>query len=129
MDFRKVTAIIRGDKLEKVEQRLHELRVPGISVTRVKGYGEYANFYTNDWMTPHARVEIFISARRADEIAQPSWKPPAPVRRATALWRCCRWKNSTRFVIAPRCFRTDLQRRLYANGEEDDQICGRRARA
>lgn len=70
MDFRKVTAIIRGDKLEKVEQRLHELRVPGISVTRVKGYGEYANFYTNDWMTPHARVEIFISARRADEIAQ-----------------------------------------------------------
>lgn len=48
MDFRKVNAIIRSDALEKVEQRLHELGVPGISVTRVKGYGEYKNFYTND---------------------------------------------------------------------------------
>jgi len=70
MCFRKVTAIIRSDALEKVEQRLHELGVPGISVTRVKGYGEYANFYSNDWMTTHARVEIFISAQRADEITQ-----------------------------------------------------------
>jgi len=70
MDFRKVNAIIRSDALEKVEQRLHELGVPGISVTRVKGYGEYKNFYTNDWITTHARVEIFTSAKRADEIAQ-----------------------------------------------------------
>lgn len=70
MRFRKVTAIIRGDALEKVEQRLHELGVPGISVTRVNGYGEYANFYSRDWMTTHARVEIFIPARRADEVAQ-----------------------------------------------------------
>ena len=76
--FRKVTAIIRSDALEKVEQRLHELGVPGISVTRVMGYGEDANFYnrdwanfnSRDWMTAHARVEIFIPAQRADEIAQ-----------------------------------------------------------
>ncbi|MFZ5524942.1 MAG: P-II family nitrogen regulator [Pseudomonadota bacterium] len=70
MLFRKVTAIIRGDALEKVEQRLQELGVSGISVTRVKGYGGYKNFYSRDWMTTHARVEIFIPARRADEIAQ-----------------------------------------------------------
>ena len=70
MLFRKVTAIIRSDALEKVEQRLQELGVPGISVTRVKGYGEYENFYSRDWLTTHARVETFISARRADEIAQ-----------------------------------------------------------
>jgi len=70
MCFRKVTAIIRNDALEKVEQRLHELGVPGISVTHVKGYGEYENFYSRDWMTTHARVEIFTPTRRADEIAQ-----------------------------------------------------------
>lgn len=70
MRFRNVTAIIRSDALEKVEQRLHELGVPGISVTRVKGYGEYKNFYSRDWITTHARVEIFIPAPRADEIAQ-----------------------------------------------------------
>ncbi len=70
MLFRKVTAIIRSNALEKVEQRLQELGVPGISVTSVKGYGEYENLYSRDWMTTHTRVEIFISAQRADEIAQ-----------------------------------------------------------
>jgi len=70
MHFRKVTAIIRSDTLEKVEQHLHELGVPGISVTSVKGYGEYENFYSRDWLSSHARVEIFTPARRADEIAQ-----------------------------------------------------------
>ena len=43
-DYCKVTAIIRCEVLEKVEQRLQELGVSGISVTRVKGYGDYANF-------------------------------------------------------------------------------------
>lgn len=68
MSFRKVTAIIRPDRLEAVEDRLRDLAVPGISVTKVKGYGEYANFYTQDWMLTHARVEVFIGEQRADEI-------------------------------------------------------------
>jgi nitrogen regulatory protein P-II 1 len=69
-DFCKVTAIIRTEALEKVAQCLQELGVPGISVTQVKGHGEYANFYNNDLMTDHARVEVFIPAQRADEVAQ-----------------------------------------------------------
>ncbi len=50
MDFRKVTAIIRPDSLEKVEKALQALSVPGVSVTKVKGFGEYANFYEPDWL-------------------------------------------------------------------------------
>jgi len=69
-DFCKVTAIIRAEALEKVEQCLQELGVPGISVTQVKGHGEYANFYNSDLMTDHVRVEVFIPAPQADEIAQ-----------------------------------------------------------
>ncbi|VAW89510.1 hypothetical protein MNBD_GAMMA17-635, partial [hydrothermal vent metagenome] len=59
MDYRKITAIIRRDVLEKVEQKLQAMGVQGISVTRVKGYGEYADFYSRDWMVSHARIEIF----------------------------------------------------------------------
>ena len=70
MRFRKVTAIIRSEALEKVEQALQKLGVPGISVMRVKGYGEYANFYTRDGMTDNARLEIFTSAKRAEAIAR-----------------------------------------------------------
>lgn len=68
MEFRKVTAIIRGSVLERVEARLMELGVKGISVTRVIGYGEYANFLNPDWLVTHARIEIFTSKARADEI-------------------------------------------------------------
>ena len=69
MKFRKVTAIIRIDKAEQVEQRLKAIGVPGMSCTHVKGYGEYANFYSSDWRVEHARVEIFVEASRAGEIA------------------------------------------------------------
>jgi len=70
MLFSQVTAFIRNDAIEKVTLRLKELGVPGISVSCVKGYGEYKDFYCRDLMTNHARIEILVSAQRADEIAQ-----------------------------------------------------------
>lgn len=69
MQFRKVTAIIRRDVLEKVETQLQALGVPGISVTKVKGYGEYADFYSRDWLTSHMRIEIFTTEECAEPIA------------------------------------------------------------
>lgn len=67
---RKVTAIVRASLLKTVEEKLRDMRVPGISVTRVKGYGEYANFFRNDWTCEHARIEIFCRQERAREIAR-----------------------------------------------------------
>lgn len=68
MEFRKVVAIIRQEKLEAVEKALGRLGVPGISVTKVKGYGDYANFYARDWLVTNSRVEIFTSAEKAADI-------------------------------------------------------------
>ncbi len=70
MEFRKVTAIIRADALEKVERKLRDMDVKGVSVTKVKGYGEYADFYSKDWMVSHARIEIFTHETKADAIAR-----------------------------------------------------------
>ncbi len=70
MDYRKITAIIQREVLEKVEQKLQSMGVEGISVTKVKGYGEYADFYSKDWMVSHARIEIFTIESRADDIAE-----------------------------------------------------------
>ncbi len=70
MNYQKVTAIIRCDVLEKVESVLQAMGVHGISVTRVKGYGEYADFYSSDWMVSHSRIEIFTNEAQADPIAQ-----------------------------------------------------------
>ena len=69
MEFRKVTAIIQLGVLEEVEAKLQEIGVRGISVTKVKGYGEYKNFYAKDWMVEHARIEIFTDKARAHDIA------------------------------------------------------------
>lgn len=66
MSFRKVTAIIRDEALSKVEKRLMELGVKAITVTRVKGFGEYKDFYRGDWISGHSRVEIFTTDRKAE---------------------------------------------------------------
>jgi nitrogen regulatory protein P-II 1 len=70
MEFRKVIAIIRPDYLEKVEQALQVLTVPGVSVSKVKGYGEYRDFYERDWMSGHVRIEIFTPKEQALGIAE-----------------------------------------------------------
>jgi len=69
MAYRKVTAIVSGEKLVEIEQALQYLKVPGVSVSQVRGYGEYRNFYQSDLMGEHARIEIFCPANEAEGIA------------------------------------------------------------
>ena len=56
-----VVGIIRGSALEKTEKTLQEIGVRGMTVTKVKGYGEYANFFTRDWMTDEVKIEVFAA--------------------------------------------------------------------
>jgi len=70
MRFNKITAIIQPEKLEIVEETLKKLCVPGISITKVHGYGEAPNFFNPDWTSSFARIEIFAESNRAEEIAQ-----------------------------------------------------------
>lgn len=67
MKYFKVTGIVRSSDLERIEEGLKQASVRGITVTRAKGYGEYRNFFTADWMSSHARIEIFTT--RAQEVA------------------------------------------------------------
>ncbi len=68
MGLKKITAIIRLDRADRVEERLKAAGVPGMSCTHVRGYGEYADFYSSDWQVIHARVEIFVDEAKAREI-------------------------------------------------------------
>jgi len=70
MKYQKVTAIVRSDVIKQVSKRLHDIGVPGISVSKVKGYGEYADFYTDDWLTNHARFEIYTDETKSEIVAQ-----------------------------------------------------------
>lgn len=63
--FYKVSAIIRSSSLEAVEDELFRTNVRGITVTPVKGYGDYKNFFAADWMKPFVKIEIFTERGQA----------------------------------------------------------------
>jgi nitrogen regulatory protein P-II 1 len=69
VELRKVIAIIRSRFLEDVEEKLKKMKVKGLTVTRVKGYGEAKSIWSQDWLGSHARIEIFVEKVRAYEIA------------------------------------------------------------
>ena len=69
MTMRNVTAIFRQSMLEKVEKALQEHGIHGFSISSVRGYGEYMNFYSQDLTTSHARLEIFVDMEKAEDIA------------------------------------------------------------
>jgi len=66
MAFKKVIAILQCTVLEKVESALQEIGVSGISVTFIKGYGNYANFFQSPPLVKHARIEIFTDEEKVD---------------------------------------------------------------
>lgn len=70
MNFKKISAIVRSHQLEAIEKRLQALRVPGISVTPMKGFGEYANFFRNDWLSREVKIEIFVCEEDVDPIVE-----------------------------------------------------------
>ncbi|GMR16049.1 MAG: P-II family nitrogen regulator [Gammaproteobacteria bacterium] len=70
MKLAKVIAIIRPEVLERVEEKLKQFGVPGVSVSQVKGYGEYADFYRSDWKMSHTRVEVVTSIEKSEPTAK-----------------------------------------------------------
>lgn len=70
MGFKKITAIVRSDRLEQVEERLKEICVRGLSVSHLKGYGEYANFFSRSWLVRHARIEIFVAEQSVESTVE-----------------------------------------------------------
>ncbi len=67
-DYAKITALIRVECLATVERALKDHGVSGVSISRVKGYGEYTDFFSHDWMSTHARMEVITDAARATDL-------------------------------------------------------------
>lgn len=68
MDIKQIIAIIRRDKLPEVEKKLQGMGVERINVSKVKGYGEYRDFFARDWMVEEVKIEIFTRTDEADAI-------------------------------------------------------------
>ena len=68
MNFKYVVAIVRPDAVESLEAGFKSLGVGGITLTKVKGFGEYKNFFTGDWLTEHTKIEIFTEASKVEPL-------------------------------------------------------------
>jgi nitrogen regulatory protein P-II 1 len=68
MEIRCVVAIVKSDVLETLERRLGAIHVHGVTVSRVKGFGQHPNYFSNDWTTDHIKVEIFTSESNVDAL-------------------------------------------------------------
>lgn len=68
MEIKLIIAIVRRNKLERVEKKLQETGVERINVAKVRGYGEYRDYYTQDWMAEEVQFEIFTRTDEVDSI-------------------------------------------------------------
>lgn len=64
-----IVAIVRESKVKSIVSKLYENNVPGVTVTPVRGYGEHANFYTQDITEDNVKVEVFIAEKDAHHVA------------------------------------------------------------
>ena len=69
MEIKLILAIIRSDRLAPVEEKLKSVGVERVNVSKVKGYGEYRDFFARDWMVEEVQIEIFTSHHKVETIA------------------------------------------------------------
>jgi nitrogen regulatory protein PII len=68
MSLKFVIAIVAPESVRTVEARLIETGVGGITLTKVKGFGSYKNFFTRDWLSDHVKVEILTDEGRVCDV-------------------------------------------------------------
>lgn len=68
MAFKYVIAILQPEVIQALEAQLSRIGVGGITLTRVKGFGDYKNFFSRDWLTDHAKAELFVEDARVDAL-------------------------------------------------------------
>jgi nitrogen regulatory protein P-II 1 len=42
--------------------------VPGMTIDNVKGFGEHANYFSDDLLSSNVRIEVYVGEDRCDEI-------------------------------------------------------------
>lgn len=70
MDIKLIIAIIRRDKLEPVEQKLKDTGVERVNISKIKGYGEYHDFFSRDWMVEEVKLEIFTRKDKVEAVTE-----------------------------------------------------------
>ena len=69
MKFCKVVAIMNITDYNILHVPIQQLDVPGVTVSIVKGFGDYVNAFNSFGFSENMKVEIYTTAEQADKIA------------------------------------------------------------
>jgi nitrogen regulatory protein P-II 1 len=58
------------DYLDGLERCLRAAGVPGMTIDNVKGFGEHANYFSDDLLRSNVRIEVYVGEDRCDEVSE-----------------------------------------------------------
>lgn len=69
MWYSKVVMIMNITDYGLVSDEIKALNIPGITVSNVRGFGDYINEFLQEGLCDSLKIEIYTSSEQADEIA------------------------------------------------------------
>lgn len=70
MKYSKVTAIFNIIDYAHIRDDLTALDIPGVSVSKVEGFGDYINEYDDNGFSENLKIEIYTTTKTAKDIAK-----------------------------------------------------------
>jgi nitrogen regulatory protein PII len=69
MDYCKVVAILNITDYRLISPAIHKLDLPGVTISMVKGFGDYINQFNEFGFSDNMKIEIYTSTEQAEIVA------------------------------------------------------------
>ena len=69
MNYCKVVAILNITDYGLINTAIQKMDVPGVTVSVVKGFGDYINTFNEFGLSDNMKIEIYTSPQQAEEVA------------------------------------------------------------
>ncbi len=69
MNYSKVVAIINITDYSLISEQLKSMHIPGVTVSKAHGFGDYVNEYDEFGFSENMKIEIYTSQDQAETIA------------------------------------------------------------
>ena len=69
MSYSKVVAIINITDYGLISDTLTKLDIPGVTVSMVKGFGDYVNTFEPHGFSDNMKIEVYTTTDQAEEVA------------------------------------------------------------
>ena len=68
MEIKRITAIVPEELIGVCERCLRKCGVPGMTIEKVRGFGEHANYFSSDLLMSNIQVIVYVSEQKAPAV-------------------------------------------------------------